>query len=95
MSVGLKHLRGFVAVAEERSFSAAARRMLLSQQSLSRIVQQLERELGTTLLERTTRSVRLTPAGQVLLDSARRSLAAVDATFDAARRAGGDSQTTT
>jgi DNA-binding transcriptional LysR family regulator len=90
VSLDLKHLRCFVAVAEELNFSAAARRLYVSQQALSRVVQQLERELGTTLLERTTRSVRLTPAGQVLLDSARRSLAAVDATFDAVRRAGSD-----
>jgi DNA-binding transcriptional LysR family regulator len=91
VSLDLKHLRCFVAVAEELSFSAAARRMFMSQQALSRIVQQLERELGSTLLERTTRSVRLTPAGHVLLDSARRSLAAVDATFDAVRHSDGGS----
>jgi DNA-binding transcriptional LysR family regulator len=90
VSLDLKHLRCFVAVAEELSFSAAARRLYMSQQALSRIVQQLERELRTTLLERTTRSVRLTPAGEVLLDSARRSLAAVEATFESVRRPGGD-----
>jgi DNA-binding transcriptional LysR family regulator len=88
VSLDLKHLRCFVAVAEERSFSAAARRLFISQQAVSRIVQQLERELGTTLLERTTRSVRLTPAGRLLLESARRSLAAVETTFDAVRHAG-------
>jgi DNA-binding transcriptional LysR family regulator len=88
VSLGLKHLRCFVAVAEERSFSAAARRLFISQQAVSRIVQQLERELGTPLVERTTRSVRLTPAGRLLLESGRRSLAAVDATFDAVRHAG-------
>jgi DNA-binding transcriptional LysR family regulator len=88
VSLDLKHLRCFVAVAEERSFSAAARRLFISQQAVSRIVQQLERELGTPLVERTTRSVRLTPAGRLLLESGRRSIAAVDATFDAVRYAG-------
>jgi DNA-binding transcriptional LysR family regulator len=88
MSLDLKHLRCFVAVAEELNFSVAARRLYISQQALSRIIQHLERELGTTLLERTTRSVRLTTAGQAMLTSARRSLAAVDATFDEARRLG-------
>jgi DNA-binding transcriptional LysR family regulator len=89
MSLELKQLRSFVAVAEDLNFSAAARRLYVSQQALSRIVQQLERELGVRLLERTTRSVALTAAGEALLGSARRSLAAADDAAAAARRAGG------
>ena len=88
MGLELKHLRAFVAVAEELNFSRAARRLYISQQALSRIVQQLERELDTRLLERTTRSVRLTPAGEALLASGRRSLNAVSAAFEEARRTG-------
>jgi DNA-binding transcriptional LysR family regulator len=88
MSLELRQLRSFVAVAEDLSFSAAARRLYLSQQALSRIVQQLERELGVRLLERTTRSVALTAAGEALLASARRSLAAADDAAAAARAAG-------
>jgi DNA-binding transcriptional LysR family regulator len=83
----LRHLRYFVAVAEELNFSAAARREYVSQQALSRIIQQLEAELGVLLFERTARSVRLTPAGEAMLAAARRSAAAADEAFDAARRA--------
>jgi DNA-binding transcriptional LysR family regulator len=83
----LRHLRYFVAVAEELNFSAAARREYVSQQALSRIIQQLEAELGVLLFERTARSVRLTPAGEAMLAPARRSAAAADEAFDAARRA--------
>jgi DNA-binding transcriptional LysR family regulator len=83
----LRHLRYFVAVAEELNFSAAARREYVSQQALSRIIQQLEAELGVLLFERTARSVRLTPAGKAMLAAARRSAAAADEAFDAARRA--------
>jgi DNA-binding transcriptional LysR family regulator len=83
----LKHLRYFVAVAEELNFSAAARREYVSQQALSRIIQQLEAELGVLLFERTTRSVRLTAAGEAMLAAARRSAAAADEAFDSARSA--------
>jgi DNA-binding transcriptional LysR family regulator len=83
----LKHLRYFVAAAEELNFSAAARREYVSQQALSRIIQQLEAELGVLLFERTARSVRITPAGEAMLAAARRAAAAADEAFDAARRA--------
>jgi DNA-binding transcriptional LysR family regulator len=83
----LRHLWYFVAVAEELNFSAAARREYVSQQALSRIIQQLEAELGVLLFERTPRSVRLAPAGEAMLPAARRSAAAADEAFDAARRA--------
>jgi DNA-binding transcriptional LysR family regulator len=83
----LKHMRYFVAVAEELNFSAAARRLYVSQQALSRVIQQFERELGVQLFERTTRSVRLTRAGDALLESAKRSISAAEEAFETARRA--------
>ncbi|MGW3950986.1 LysR family transcriptional regulator [Streptomyces sp. NPDC004752] len=76
----LRHLRYFVAVAEEGSVNRAARRLLVSQPSLSRQIVQLERELGQRLLQRTPRGVRLTPAGQVLLPHAHQLLTMADAT---------------
>jgi DNA-binding transcriptional LysR family regulator len=63
----LRHLRYFQAVAEELSFSRAARRLHIAQPALSRALQELERELNTMLIERNRRTVRLTPAGSVLL----------------------------
>lgn len=63
----LRHLRYFQAVAEELNFSRAARRLRIAQPALSRAVQEIERELGTSLIERVSRSPRLTPAGEVLL----------------------------
>ena len=72
----LRHLEHFVAVAEERNFTRAARRVHLVQSALSVSVRSLERELGTRLFERTTREVELTDAGQLLLPEARRTLEA-------------------
>ncbi len=63
----LRHLRYFQAVAEELSFSRAARRLHIAQPALSRAIKQLEGVLGATVLERTRHHVRLTPAGSVLL----------------------------
>jgi len=63
----LRHLRYFQAVAEELSFSRAARRLRIAQPALSRAVQELERELGVLLIDRNRHSTRLTPAGTVLL----------------------------
>ena len=63
----LRHLRVFAAVAEQLSFTRAAELLHMTQQTVSRTVSELERELGVTLLERTTREVRLTPAGDALL----------------------------
>jgi DNA-binding transcriptional LysR family regulator len=68
--VDLRHLRYFQAVAEELSYSRAARRLRIAQPALSRAVQAIERELGADLIERTRRMVRLTPAGRVLLHEA-------------------------
>jgi DNA-binding transcriptional LysR family regulator len=84
----LRQLRSFLAVAEELNFTRAAERLHLGQQAVSKSVGQLERELGVALLERTTREVRLTPAGRALLESGREALSAADAAFERARAVG-------
>jgi len=84
----LRHLRYFVAVAEEGGLLAAAeRRLHTSQPSLSRQIRDLESEVGVKLLERQARGVTLTSAGRVFLDHARLALLQVEAATDAARRA--------
>jgi LysR family hca operon transcriptional activator len=84
----LRHLRYFIAVAEEGSFiNAAERRLHTAQPSLSRQIRDLEVEVGVKLLERKARGIVLTAAGQVFLDSARLVLMQLDATIEAARRA--------
>ena len=85
-----RELRYFVAVAEELHFGRAAERLQMSQPPLSRAVQQLERRLGVTLLERGSRGVALTPAGTVLLEEGRAALGAVAAAERRAVRAAGD-----
>ncbi|WP_290125480.1 LysR family transcriptional regulator [Janibacter melonis] len=67
----LHHVTAFLAVAEELHFGRAAARLHMAQPPLSRTIQQLERQLGAPLFERTTRSVRLTPQGAALVDPAR------------------------
>jgi DNA-binding transcriptional LysR family regulator len=66
----LRHLRYFHAVAEELSFSKAARRLRIAQPALSRAVQELEAEVGSLLLDRSRRAMRLTPGGEVMLREA-------------------------
>jgi DNA-binding transcriptional LysR family regulator len=77
----LVDLRALVAVAEGKSFLRAAEFLNLSQPALSRRVQKLETSIGTPLLERTTRSVRLTPAGQEILPLLRRLLEEMDSSL--------------
>ena len=87
----LRHLRYFVAVSEELNFSRAADRLHMAQPPLSAAIRQLEQELGTELLLRTTREVRLTEAGSAFLEGARRTLAELDrARSDAQRAAAGE-----
>jgi DNA-binding transcriptional LysR family regulator len=87
MNIELRHLRYFTAVAEESSFTGAARRMHVTQQVLSAQVRQLEDSLGVQLLERTSRGVALTPAGAAFLESARDTLASLDRAVAAAQNA--------
>jgi len=70
----LRHLRYFIAVAEERSFLAAAARLRVAQSALSKQVRDLEDELGATLFERGPRGVNLTASGRAFLVEARRTL---------------------
>jgi DNA-binding transcriptional LysR family regulator len=76
--VDLRRLRYFVAVAEEGHYGRAAARLHISTPPLSQRIQELENELGLVLLERTSRKVTLTSAGQEILDHARVVLAAVE-----------------
>ena len=75
----LRHLRYFVAIAEERSFTRAAERLWVAQPGLSTQIRRLESELGVQLFERHTRGVDLTDAGELFLERARAALAAADA----------------
>src|SRR5262245_47423292 len=82
----LRHLRYFVAVAEELHFRRAAERLHIAQPAVSEQIRNLDRELGVTLLERTP-TVALTAPGAVLLDEARRILRFADDAQRATRRA--------
>jgi DNA-binding transcriptional LysR family regulator len=75
----LRHLRYFVAIAEERSFTRAAERLWVAQPGLSSQTRRLEAELGVKLLSRHSRGVDLTDAGELFLERAREALAAADA----------------
>jgi len=83
----LRHLRYFIAVAEELHFGRAARKLGITQPPLSLQIQRLEAELGVQLFERTNRRVQLTPAGKTLLEEGRHVVADFNSATDAARRA--------
>ncbi|GAP54506.1 HTH-type transcriptional regulator AlsR [Arthrobacter sp. Hiyo6] len=85
MDVG--QLRAFLAVAEELHFGRAAERLHITQPPLSRIIKQLESELGTRLLDRNTRSVKLTSSGQALVAPATEVLEALRRAEEAVRSA--------
>ena len=84
----LRHLRYFVAVAEELNFRRAAERLHLAQPPLSTQIKSLEEEIGVQLLERSTRSVKLTSSGRAFLEEARLVLAAAERAQQSARKAG-------
>ncbi len=86
--IDLSLLKHFVAVVDTGSFTRAAERLHTSQSGLSRAISRLEDELGVVLLERTTRKLRLTPAGEALFSQASASLDRIAVAADDARRIG-------
>lgn len=81
----IRHLRSFVALAEEGKFTAAARRLNLVQSGLSVAIKEMEEELGARLVNRTTRRVALTHAGELFLEYARSTLAMLNDGIQAVR----------
>lgn len=85
MDLEVRELRYFIAVAEEASFTRAAKRLQMAQPPLSAAIKSLETWLGTELFERSSRHVALTPAGEALLTDARRIVVELDAAVAHAR----------
>ncbi|BBK41075.1 LysR family transcriptional regulator [Allostella vacuolata] len=84
----LRHLRYFLALAEEMNYGRAAQRLGIAQPGLSQQIKRLEEIVGATLVDRTQRAVRLTTAGELLVAGATRTLAQAEQSLVAARRAG-------
>lgn len=89
-AIDLRHLRYFLAVYEELHFGHAAERLRIAQPPLSQAIRRLEDELGVQLLERTSRVVRPTEAGQAFAAEARKVLSSFERAVVEARRAGGE-----
>src|SRR3977135_3946850 len=90
----LRHLRYFVAVGEEQHYGRAAQRLRVAQPALSRQIQDLEKEIGFALFDRLPRGVKLSAAGKIFLEDARRILHQVhEATMRAKRVANGKAGT--
>ena len=89
MNIELRHLRYFLAVAEELNFHRAAERLYVTQPALSRQIAQLEHELGVQLFQRDRRRVELTPAGAALVDGVRDTLVRLEQSLANARWAQG------
>src|ERR1700728_846752 len=81
----IRHLQHFVALSEEGSFTRAAQRMHIVQSGLSASIKEMEQELGSRLVERTTRRVALTDTGRLFLEHARATLTAMEAGVTAVR----------
>ncbi len=81
-----RHLRSFVAAAEDQHFGRAAKRLGIAQPALSRHVADLEKEVGCALFDRVSRGVRLNPAGETFLEDARKALGLMEAAAERARR---------
>ena len=81
----LRHLHHLIAIADEGSFTRAARRLHIVQSGISASIKELEDELGSKLLERTTRKVALTDTGSLFLQHARATLASLDSGVEAVR----------
>lgn len=86
-SMELRHLRYFLAVAEELHFARAAEKLHIEQSPLSRAIKELEEELGVVLLARTTRSTRLTRAGKLFIVHVRRVFSALEQARDSVKAA--------
>ncbi|MDX8482551.1 LysR family transcriptional regulator [Mesorhizobium sp. VK24D] len=86
MNIQLRHVRSFIAVAQEKSFARAAQRLNVSQPALSQTIIQLEENTGFPLFERTTRAVSLTPSGEKLLARALSLARSMDSFQDEVRR---------